>query len=152
MAYLLERRCHSSLSCVNGCVITGRGGYVSELSSRSNCSTNECFPDKSRWLWNEKFFLHQFEAKIAHPHHGIYELASTSSSIFDSIFLMRVIAGFNHIFVIFTITVGICRFYCKHVLLQTFLLQLLLFTINLAVATTFHSITLTNHKMSTFAN
>ena len=86
---------------------------MSELSSRSNCSTNECFPDKSRWLWNEKFFLHQFEAKIAHPHHGIYELASTSSSIFDSIFLMRVIAGFNHIFVIFTITVGICRFYLQ---------------------------------------
>ena len=33
---------------------TDRGGYVNEYSSRSNCSVAECFPDKSRWRWNEQ--------------------------------------------------------------------------------------------------
>ena len=27
---------------------------MNELSSRSNCSVSECFPEKFKWPWNEQ--------------------------------------------------------------------------------------------------
>ena len=46
-------QCHSSLSCINEYLATDSGGYVTEQSSYSNYSVTECFPEKSRWRWNE---------------------------------------------------------------------------------------------------
>ena len=43
-------RGHSSLSCINEYLATERerGGYLNELSSRSNCSVAECFPENEQ--------------------------------------------------------------------------------------------------------
>ena len=43
-----------SLSCINEYLAIGSGGYVNEYSLLSNCSLADCFPQKSRWRWNER--------------------------------------------------------------------------------------------------
>ena len=54
LAISLIPHCHSSLSCINKYLATDRGGYLNKQSSRSNCSMAECFPEKSKWHWNEQ--------------------------------------------------------------------------------------------------
>ena len=40
-------------SDINEYLAVGCGGHVNELPSRSNCGLAECFPQKTRWRWNE---------------------------------------------------------------------------------------------------
>ena len=47
-------RCHSSLSCINEYLASDIYGYRNEYSSRCNCRAAECFPEKSKWRWNEQ--------------------------------------------------------------------------------------------------
>ena len=55
LAILFIPHCLSSLSCINQC---------------SNCSVAECFPEKSRWRWNEQVCqagrVKQFEPRTGH--------------------------------------------------------------------------------------
>ena len=44
-----------SVNCIIEYLAVDSGGYVNETSSRNDCSVAECFPEKSRWCWNERY-------------------------------------------------------------------------------------------------